>query len=113
MISKEALRLQSRCVVLFKDADRKVRETTQQTHEKLCSKVNKSLAPHLKTIMPYWILAQADTYQQASKIAESSFKTMFNETKQPEVVYFAREEILNVLHDLLLVQTAKTLSDMK
>jgi hypothetical protein len=46
--------------------------------------------------MPYWILAQSDTYSTASRIAENSFKTTFNETKQPEVVYFAKEEIINV-----------------
>ncbi len=97
----------------MKDYDRKIREICQQTHEKLCSKVNKSLAPHLKTIMPYWLLAQSDTYAAASKIAESSFKSTFNEAKQPEVVYFARDEIMNTFNDYLLVQTAKTLSDMK
>lgn len=85
----------------------------QQTHEKLCVKVNKSLAPHLKTIMPYWLLAQSDTFGSASKIAESSFKAVFNETKRPEVVYFARDEIVNVIQDFLITQTAKTLSDMK
>jgi hypothetical protein len=75
--------------------------------------VTKSIAPHLKTIMPYWLLAQSDTFPSASKIADSCFKTMFNEAKQPEVVYFAREEILSTFHDYLIVETAKTLSDLK
>lgn len=95
------------------DNDRKIRELCQQTHEKLCSKVNKHLAPYLKTIMPYWLLAQSDNHSIAARTAESSFKTTFNELKQPEVVYFTKDEILNVLHDFLIVQTAKTLSDMK
>ena len=85
----------------------------QQTHEKLCYRVNKSLAPFLKTIMPYWLLAQSDSYANAAKIAENSFKSTFNEAKQPEVIYFARDEIVNTFQDYLLVQTAKTLSDMK
>jgi len=85
----------------------------QSTHEKLCTKVNKHLAPYLKQIIPYWLLAQADTASLAYRIAESSFKTIFNQTKQPEVVYFAREEILNILYDYLIVQTHKSLSDLK
>ena len=63
--------------------------------------------------MPYWLLAQADSFIPAGRIAESSFKTMFNEAKQPEVVLFAKNEILNVLHEYLIVETPKTLSDMK
>ena len=46
--------------------------------------------------MPYWILAQADSFLPAARIAESSFKAIFNETRQPEVIYFAKEEIINV-----------------
>ena len=80
----------------MQDNDRKIRELCQQTHERFCGKVNKNIAPHLKTIMPYWILAQSDTHASASRIAENSFKATFSEAKQPEVVYFAKDEILNV-----------------
>ena len=82
-------------------------------HGILCAKVTKNLAPHLKTIMPYWLIAQSDSHSPTSRLAEQSFKTTFNETKRPEVVFFARDEILNVLYDYLIVQTHKTLSDMK
>ena len=81
-----------------KDNDRKIRETCQQLHERLCSKVSKSLAPHLKTIMPYWILAMSDTYNAARQVAETAFRTTFNEAKQPDVINFAKEEILSVRH---------------
>jgi hypothetical protein len=63
--------------------------------------------------MPYWILAQADTHVPAARLATKAFKSTFNETKQPEVVYFARDEILTVINDYLIVQTVKTLSDLK
>jgi hypothetical protein len=79
------------------DNDRKIREQCQQNHEKLCAKVTKSLAPYLKTIMPYWILAQSDMHVPTSRIAETAFKSTFNEAKRPEVVLFARDEILNVI----------------
>lgn len=95
------------------DNDRKIRELCQQNHEKLSTKVNKHLAPYIKTIMPYWLMAQCDSYFAAARISENSFKSMFNENKQPEVIYFCRDEILNTLQDFILVQTAKTLSDMK
>jgi len=78
------------------DNERKIRETCQQTHEKLVQKISKSVAPILKNIMPYWILAQADSFLSSARIAESAFKSTFNQEKQPEVVRFAMNEILNV-----------------
>lgn len=69
---------------------------SQQVHEKFCSKVTKSIAPYLKQIMPYWILAQSDSHSNASKIAKSSFTSTFNEAKQLEVINFTKDEILNV-----------------
>jgi protoporphyrinogen oxidase len=79
------------------DNERKIRETCQQTHEKLVQKIGKSIAPILKNIMPYWILAQADSFLSSARIAESAFKSTFNQEKQPEVVRFAKDEITNVI----------------
>ena len=81
----------------IKDNDRKIREITQQTNEKFCLKVNKNLAPHLKTIIPYWVYAQCDPYSSASSKAQAAFKSVFSEAKQPEVINFAKNEILNVI----------------
>ena len=71
------------------------------------------MAPQLKTSVPYCLLSQSDTYAPAARVAENCFKIMFNEAKQPEVVNFAREEIIDTFNDYLIVETAKTLSDMK
>jgi len=79
------------------DNERKIRETCQQTHEKLVQKIGKSIAPILKNILPYWILAQADSFLSSARIAESAFKSTFNQEKQPEVVRFAKDEITNVI----------------
>lgn len=76
-------------------------------------KIKKNIAPSLKAIMPYWVLAQSDTFIPAGRLATRAFQSTFNEAKQPEVVYFARDEILSTLYDYLIVQTAKSLSDMK
>jgi E3 ubiquitin-protein ligase listerin len=91
------------------DYDRKIREICQKTHASLCSKVEKNLAPFLKPIMPFWLMAQTDPVStNARKTAEESFKTLFNESRQPEVVYFARDEIVNVLYDNLIQQVTIT-----
>ena len=78
------------------DNERKIRETCQQTHERLVQKIGKKIAPILKNIMPYWLLAQGDSFLSAARIAESAFKSTFNQEKQPEVIRFAKDEILNV-----------------
>jgi hypothetical protein len=81
---------------LVLDMNRKIREQCQLNHEKIVFKVNKNIASYLKTLVPYWILAQSDSYMPTSRLAESSFQNTFNDNKRPEVVYFAREEIINV-----------------
>ncbi|KAM3869223.1 E3 ubiquitin-protein ligase listerin [Diretmus argenteus] len=93
------------------DHDRRVREATQQAFEQLVLKVRRSLAPFLKSLMGHWMVAQCDTYTPAASAACQAFHAAFPPSKQPEALSFCREEILNVLHDTLLKDTADTLSD--
>ncbi|XP_054829197.1 E3 ubiquitin-protein ligase listerin [Eublepharis macularius] len=93
------------------DHDRRVREATQQAFEQLILKVKKSLAPHLKSLMGYWLIAQCDTYSPAASAAKVAFEKAFPPTKQPEALVFCKDEILNVLQDHLLKETPDTLSD--
>ncbi|CAH2219322.1 E3 ubiquitin- ligase listerin [Pelobates cultripes] len=93
------------------DHDRRVREATQQAFEQLILKVKKYLAPHLKSLMGYWLLAQCDTYSPAASAAKVAFEAAFPPHKQPEALAFCKEEILNVLLDHLLKETPDTLSD--
>lgn len=95
------------------DSDRKIRELCQQTHEKLCLKVHKSIAPHLKTIMPYWILAQSDVYESASTKAQLSFKNVFSPQKQPEVINYAKQEIFKEIYEYLINETIESITDQK
>ena len=88
---------------LVLDMNRKIREQCQLNHEKIVFKVNKNIASYLKTLVPYWILAQSDSYMPTCRLAESSFQNTFNENKRPEVVYFAREEILNVCNNFFCI----------
>ncbi|XP_053188259.1 E3 ubiquitin-protein ligase listerin [Scomber japonicus] len=93
------------------DHDRRIREATQQAFEQLVLKVRRSLAPFLKSLMGHWILSQCDTYTPAASAACQAFQAAFSPPKQPEALSFCKDEILNVLQDILLKETADTLSD--
>ncbi|XP_059400765.1 E3 ubiquitin-protein ligase listerin-like [Carassius carassius] len=93
------------------DHDRRVREATQQAFEQLVLKVKRNLAPYLKSIMGHWLISQCDTYSPAASAASAAFQSAFPLNKQPEAISFCKDEILNVLQDNLLKETAETLSD--
>ncbi|KAM9456136.1 E3 ubiquitin-protein ligase listerin [Clarias gariepinus] len=93
------------------DHDRRVREATQQAFEQLILKVKRNLAPYLKAIMGHWLIAQCDTYSPAASAANVAFQAAFPLNKQPEALSFCKDEVLNVLQDNLLKETAETLSD--
>uniref|UniRef100_A0A8C1VZE9 E3 ubiquitin-protein ligase listerin n=1 Tax=Cyprinus carpio TaxID=7962 RepID=A0A8C1VZE9_CYPCA len=93
------------------DHDRRVREATQQAFEQLVLKVKRNLAPYLKSIMGHWLISQCDTYSPAASAASAAFQAAFPLNKQPEAISFCKDEILNVLQDNLLKETADTLSD--
>ncbi|XP_037380951.1 E3 ubiquitin-protein ligase listerin [Talpa occidentalis] len=93
------------------DHDRRVREATQQAFEKLILKVKKQLAPYLKSLMGYWLMAQCDTYTPAASAAKDAFEAAFPPSKQPEAIAFCKDEIASVLHDHLIKETPDTLSD--
>lgn len=62
--------------------------------------MKKNLAPHIKTILPIWLMAQCDSYAPAASKAKFLYTKLFSgESKQADVVYFARNEILNTLTD--------------
>ncbi|XP_053703899.1 E3 ubiquitin-protein ligase listerin [Synchiropus splendidus] len=93
------------------DHDRRIRESTQLAFEQLVLKVRRSLAPFLKSLMGHWILSQCDTYTPAASAACQAFQAAFSPAKQPEALSFCKDEILTVLQDILLKDTADTLSD--
>jgi hypothetical protein len=78
------------------DHDRRVREATQQAFEKLILKVKKHLAPYLKSLMGYWLMAQCDTYVPAALAAKDAFEAAFPPSKQPEAIAFCKDEITSV-----------------
>lgn len=123
-------------VLLNQDHDRRIREATQQAFEQLVLKVGRSLAPFLKSLMGHWILSQCDPYTPSASAACQAFQAAFSHSKQPEALSFCKDEILNVsnngncvkhgcvfifnlghdsmlqvIQDILLKETADTLSD--
>ncbi|KAM5278034.1 E3 ubiquitin-protein ligase listerin isoform 1-T2 [Hipposideros larvatus] len=93
------------------DHDRRVREATQQAFEKLILKVKKHLAPYLKSLMGYWLMAQCDAYAPAASAAKDAFEAAFPPSKQPEAIAFCKDEVISVLQDHLIKETPDTLSD--
>ncbi|XP_058267542.1 E3 ubiquitin-protein ligase listerin isoform X2 [Hemibagrus wyckioides] len=93
------------------DHDRRLREATQQAFEQLILKVKRNLAPYLKGIMGHWLIAQCDTHSPAASAANVAFQAAFPHNKQPEALSFCKDEVLTVLQDNLLKETADTLSD--
>lgn len=93
------------------DYDRRIREATQIAFEQLVLKVRRNMAPFLKSLMGHWILSQCDTYTPAASAACRAFQAAFSPAKQPEAISFCKDEIFNVLQDILLKETANTLSD--
>ncbi|XP_051781695.1 E3 ubiquitin-protein ligase listerin [Erpetoichthys calabaricus] len=93
------------------DHDRRVREASGQALEQLAIKVGRSLAPFLKSIMGHWLLSQCDTYAPAASAANVAFQSAFPGSKQAGAIAFCKEEILTILQDNLLKETADTLSD--
>ena len=80
------------------------------------SKVGRSLAPHLKALMPAWFLAQFDPVAPAAAAAAArSLSAAFDgrEDKAAAAVAFCRGEIAAHAADVLTVQTKETLSDPK
>ena len=92
----------------------------------VASKAGKLLAPYLKSVVPHWWMAQFDPHPPASSAAAASFEDMFpaavgessatkkaGNSKRENALNFCKAEILTLVEDSLLNQTAETMSDPK
>uniref|UniRef100_A0A6I8PFP8 E3 ubiquitin-protein ligase listerin n=1 Tax=Ornithorhynchus anatinus TaxID=9258 RepID=A0A6I8PFP8_ORNAN len=93
------------------DHDRRVREAAQRALERLVTKVRKHLAPHLKSLMGFWLMAQCDPHPPAASAARLAFEAAFPPGRQADAVAFCLDEILGTLRDHLLKETPDTVSD--
>lgn len=95
------------------DVERRVREGVQSCHRILSSRVGRLMAPHLKVIMPAWVIAVCDPHTPAADGAAKAFQEAFPRDKRAEVILFTLREIVSHIADMLFVQTPQTLSDPK
>ena len=79
-----------------KDHDKRVREATQLTFQQLVEQVKRNLAPHLRTLMGPWLLAQCDTYPAARMNARAAFNTAFPAHKQSEAIGYCSVQVMQV-----------------
>ncbi|XP_072022304.1 E3 ubiquitin-protein ligase listerin-like [Amphiura filiformis] len=93
------------------DHDKRVREATQQTFQLLVEQVKRNLAPHLRSLMGPWLLAQCDTYPAAKTNARAAFECAFPLHKQPDAIGFCSVQVIQYLQGNLFKETPTTLSD--
>lgn len=95
------------------DAERRVREAAQVANKALVIQVGKQLAPHLRAVMPTWVLAMVDPHTPAALTASKAFQEAFSVEKRAEVLLFTCKAIVDHVSDNLFTQTPQTLSDPK
>ncbi|CAG0892154.1 unnamed protein product [Darwinula stevensoni] len=93
------------------DYEKKVREAVQNCHLTFVKRLGKKIAPHLKSLMPPWIISIGDTHPPAASIASLAFQTAFPPGKQSEALVFMRKELFGTFADVLFAQTPDTLSE--
>jgi len=82
------------------DSDQQVRVECQLTFDTIGTRMKKNLAPHLKALLPIWLMSQCDSYAPAASKAKALYEKLFpGDNRRAEVVYFARNEILTTLTD--------------
>lgn len=86
----------------LQDYDWRVREATFRTHKTFLEKMGKNVAPHLKVMMPTWLLSLYDPYAPAASSAKTSFNTIFPDDKQKNVIGFTKNEVFNVSRFILI-----------
>ncbi len=82
---------------LIMDLSRTVRAEASQVMSLLAVAVGKQIAPHLKSLMGAWWLAQFDPYSEASAAARSGLQAAFPGRKQLEALLFCRAEVVQGL----------------
>ncbi|XP_059048833.1 E3 ubiquitin-protein ligase listerin [Achroia grisella] len=84
------------------DTDWKVREATQASQAAVVRACGRRVAPHLRQLLPAWLLARHDDHAPAQLLAQLSLKDTFPEKKLPEVIIFCKNEIIAQLLDNLI-----------
>lgn len=85
------------------DNSRRVRELSQRTLELTAGRVGREIAPHLRSLLPIWLLSMNDICAVVSNAARSAFENTFaTEAKQHDALWLARRELCAVINSILL-----------
>ncbi|CAH2072060.1 unnamed protein product, partial [Iphiclides podalirius] len=88
--------------ILTIDTDRKVRECAQACNAAVVRVSGRRVAPHLKRLLPAWLLAQHDAHAPAQHHAHSSITNTFPQGKLGEAIKFCKVEIITLFLDNLM-----------
>ena len=78
------------------DHERRVREASQQVLHQLCIRLRRDLAPHLRSLMAAWLLAQCDPYAPCASEAQAAFQDAFPPAKQGDALDYCKNEVFTV-----------------
>ncbi|XP_041970325.1 E3 ubiquitin-protein ligase listerin [Aricia agestis] len=92
------------------DSDRKVRETAQLCHGAIVAACGRRVAPHLRRLLPAWLLACHDDHAPAQSAAKRYLESTFPEAKLEEAFSFCKLEIVSLLLDNLMGNAEAMLS---
>ncbi|BBN16555.1 E3 ubiquitin-protein ligase listerin [Marchantia polymorpha subsp. ruderalis] len=96
---------------LVQDSSRQVRESSHIAMTALVNSVGRGIAPHLRSLMGPWWVAQFDPSREVSEAAKCSFQTAFiGQKKRLEALIYCANEIFIHL-DENLKSTPQTISD--
>ncbi|KAL2613161.1 hypothetical protein R1flu_024853 [Riccia fluitans] len=96
---------------LVQDCSRQVRESSHIAMCALVNSVGRGIAPHLRSLMGPWWVAQFDPSREVSEAAKSSFQMAFSgQKKRLEALIYCGNEIFIYLDDNLKL-TPQTISD--
>ena len=85
------------------DNSRRVRELSQRFLQLTAGRVGREIAPHLRSLLPIWLLSMNDICASVSSAARTGFESTFpTETKQHDALWLARSELCSVLISVLL-----------
>ncbi|KAJ9575352.1 hypothetical protein L9F63_025698, partial [Diploptera punctata] len=93
------------------DVEHRVREAAHQAQRAVVLRAKRNLAPYLRQLAGPWFTSQYDTYPPAATAASQAFQDAFPPNKVTEAIIFCQEQILNYIHDNLIVHTPQTLSN--
>ncbi len=82
---------------LVMDTNRSVRAEACLSMGAIATAAGRNMAPFIKFVYPYWILAQHDVSNEVVSAATNSLQATFPGTKAADVLLFCRNEVRSVL----------------